>query len=300
MTKKRLLIIGCGDIARRAVRLMRGRYRLYALTRDPSEVNQLRALRITPIVGDLDHPITLQRLAGIADLVLHMAPPPSEGKLDRRTTNLLNALNRGRIVPRRLVYISTSGVYGNCDGQLVSETRPLNPQTARAVRRVDAEQRLRSWGHQRQASVCVLRAPGIYAAERLPLERLKAGVPALCDEDDSYTNHIHAEDLARISLIALFRGRSGRSYNATDDGHWKMGNYFDFVADHFGLPRPARIRRSAAQATLPAALLSFMGESRRLLNTRLRKELRVVLRYPSVKDGLAEIELLGGAKRTES
>jgi len=300
MTKKRLLIIGCGDIARRAVRLMQGRYRIYALTRDPSEASQLRALRITPIVGDLDHPITLQRLAGIADLVLHTAPPPSEGKLDRRTTNLLNALNRGRIVPRRLVYISTSGVYGNCDGQLVSETRPLNPQTARAVRRVDAERQLRSWGRQRLASVCVLRAPGIYAPDRLPLERLKSGVPALCDEDDSYTNHIHAEDLARISLIALSRGGSGRSYNATDNGHWKMGDYFDLVADHFGLPRPPRIRRSAAQATLPAALLSFMGESRRLLNTRLRKELRVVLRYPSVKDGLAEIDLLGRAKRTES
>ena len=134
--------------------------------------------------------------------------------------------------------------------------------------------------------VTVLRVPGIYAAERLPIARLKSGTPALVPDDDAYTNHIHADDLVRIIVAALCRGRSGRAYNASDDSNMKMGDYFDLVADRFGLPHPPRIPWEMAQSVVPEKLLSFMRESRRLSNTRLKKELRVRLRYPSVNEGV--------------
>jgi nucleoside-diphosphate-sugar epimerase len=289
VTKKRLLIIGCGDVALRAARLMQGRYRFYGLIRDQTRADGLRTLNITPIVGDLDRAASLRRLGGLAELVLHTAPPPASGEHDKRTTNLLNALSKGRILPQHLVYISTSGVYGNCAGHLVPETRPVNPQTARAIRRVDAEQQLRQWGRQNRVTVCILRAPGIYAAERLPLDRIEDGTPALQAEVDVYTNHIHADDLARIAVNALSHGKPGRIYNAADDCQMKMGDYFDLIADHFQLPRPPRISLTEARTILPATRLSFMLESRRLTSERLRKELRTGLRYPSVVEALKEI-----------
>lgn len=293
MEKKRLLIIGCGDVALRAVRLLRGRYRLYGLVRESEKAQALRALGITPLVGDLDKPESLGRLAGIAELVLHTAPPPAEDVQDSRTANLLRMLTRGllknrrRMLPQRVAYISTSGVYGNCAGELVPETRPVNPGSQRARLRVDAERRLRHWGKANRVSVALLRAPGIYAADRLPLQRIKTSLPVVQAEEDGYTNHIHADDLARVALVALsHRGGWGRSYNVSDDSKLKMGDYFDLVADHFLLPRPPRISRARAEQEIPASRLSFLAESRRLSNTRLRKELGIKLRYPTVADFL--------------
>jgi nucleoside-diphosphate-sugar epimerase len=128
--------------------------------------------------------------------------------------------------------------------------------------------------------------PGIYAADRLPLARLRGGTPALRPEDDSYVNHVHAEDLARMIVAALHRSQPNRSYNASDDAPQKMGDYFDLVADRFGLARPPRISRAEANNRLPGTLLSFMAESRRLVNRRIKDELRMQLLYPTVEDGL--------------
>ncbi|MBA2690736.1 MAG: SDR family oxidoreductase [Burkholderiales bacterium] len=286
MKRKRLLIVGCGDIALRAVELLGDRYRLYGLTRDTGQSGKLRALGITPIIGDLDDRKSLVRLAGVADWVLHTAPPPPQGRQDTRTAALLNALSKGRMVPQRLTYISTSGVYGDCAGEWVGETRTPRPQSERAVRRRDAEQRLRRWGRRRRVSVSLLRAPGIYAADRLPLERLKKSLPVLCAGEDSYSNHIHADDLARIALLAFSRGGWGRSYNAADNSALAMGDYFDLVADHLGLPRPPRVSRQQAEKLLPATMLSFIAESRRLVNHRVLKEFRISLRYPTVASAL--------------
>jgi nucleoside-diphosphate-sugar epimerase len=129
--------------------------------------------------------------------------------------------------------------------------------------------------------------PGIYAADRLPLERLRRGTPALAAQEDAFVNHVHADDLARIVVAALRHGQPNRSYNAVDDVPQRMGEYFDVVADSFDLPRPRRIARAEAERTLPRELYSFMNESRRLVNARMKRELRVKLRYPSVHDGLA-------------
>jgi nucleoside-diphosphate-sugar epimerase len=293
---RRLLIVGCGDVALRMVGLLRARYRLFALSHSAQRLALLRDHGIVPLPGDLDEPATLSRLAGLPHDILHLAPPPSQGSLDSRTSNLIRALRRSGSIPQRLVYISTSGVYGACSGALVDEPRPLRPQNDRARRRVDAERLLRAWGRQSGVRVVILRVPGIYAADRLPIERIQAGTPALVQLEDAYTNHIHADDLARIVLAALARGRSGRTYNAADGSWLKMGDYFDLVARSFDLPLPPRVSRREAESLVSETLMSFMRESRRLSNRRMRQELRVRLRYPSVAAGLAEaVRLRSGA-----
>lgn len=284
---KRLLIVGCGDVALRAVPALLRRYRIYALSRAPERFAALRAAGLVPVPGDLDRPETLGALAGIAHDVLHFAPPPPRGTRDTRTMHLLAALTRGRSLPQHLVYISTTGVYGDCAGALVDETTRLRPRTDRARRRVDAERQLRDWGRRNGVKVSILRAPGIYAENRLPLERLRAGTPVLAADDDGYTNHIHADDLARMSLHALRFASPGRAYNAADDSRLKMGEWFDLVADRHGLPRPARVSRAEACRRIPDALLSFMSESRRVANARIKQELRFALAYPTVLDGIA-------------
>jgi nucleoside-diphosphate-sugar epimerase len=269
------------------VPLLRRRSRIYALSHSPQRLAPLRAIGVTPIPGDLDRPASLGPLAGLAHEVVHFAPPPDRGARDTRTAHLIAALGKRSSLPQQFVYISTSGVYGDCNGELVAETRPPRPQTERAQRRADAERQLRAWGKRSGVRVSILRVPGIYAANRLPLARLERGTPALNTEDDAFVNHVHADDLARIVVAALHRGSPGRTYNAADDAPIKMGDYFDLVAERFGLARPPRLTRAEADHLIPANQLSFMNESRRLVNRRLKRELRLQLRYPTVYEGLA-------------
>jgi nucleoside-diphosphate-sugar epimerase len=286
-----VLIVGCGDVGVRVARELGSRVRLLALTSSCTRVAELRALGITPLLGDMDKPAAIKRLSGLANRVVHLAPPPGLGRYDPRTQALLAVLRR-RSTVQSLVYGSTSGVYGDCQGELVTESRAVNPETVRAQRRIDAEDRVRHFGRAAGACVTVLRIPGIYAPDRVsgtPRERLLKGTPVLQQADDVFTNHIHADDLARACVAAMWRGRAGRIYNVNDDSQLKMGDYFDLAADLYGLPRPPRLPRALAQEQLPVMQLSFMSESRRMDNTRMKTELRLRLRYPSVIDGLAAV-----------
>lgn len=276
----------------RVARRLPARVRLLALTSSPGRVQEMRAWRLTALQGNLDERATLSRLAGIATRVIHLAPPPGDDpdwRHDPRTLALLGAL-RLRSLPASVVYGSTSGVYGDCAGELVDETRAVSPHTPRAQRRVDAENLLRSFGRSSRTPVHILRIPGIYAADReggTPRARLLKGTPVLCAQDDVFTSHIHADDLAAACIAAMWRGKPQRITNVCDDTRLKMGDYFDLAADLYGLPRPQRLPRTTAQQQLPLMLLSFMSESRQLDNTRLKRELRLALRYPSVREGLA-------------
>lgn len=286
--RPRVLIVGCGDVGLRAAAALPRRVRVLALTSSPARRDQLRARGIVPLSGNLDRPASLRRLAGLATRVLHLAPPPAEGDADPRTAALLRVL-RLRTPPAALAYGSTSGVYGDCGGTWVSETRALRAGTARARRRVDAERHVRFYGRSAGVRSSILRIPGIYAPDReggTPRERLLRGVPVLRAEDDVYTNHIHADDLARACIAALWRGAPQRLYHASDDTQLKMGDYFDLAAELYGLPRPPRISRQQAQQQLAPMQLSFMRESRRLDNRRMKRELRLRLRYPTVRQGL--------------
>lgn len=291
MRRPTLLIVGCGDVGMRVVKLLRGRVRLLALTSSPDRVAALRQAGAVPLIGDLDVPGSLGRLGGLADAVLHLAPPPSHGIADRRTAALLAALARADRV-RRLVYASTTGVYGDAGGAWLDETSPLRAATDRARRRVDAEARVRCFGRALGIAVTILRIPGIYALDREggdPRDRLRRGTPVLRAQDDVHTNHVHADDLARACVAALHRGRPQRIVNVCDDTELAMGAYFDLAADLAGLPRPRRVARSEAASELTAMQLSFMSESRRLRNQRLKRELRLRLRYPTVREGLAAL-----------
>jgi nucleoside-diphosphate-sugar epimerase len=287
--RQRILIVGCGDVGLRVAALLPRRVGKLALTSSSVRVESLRKLGITPLLGNLDQSSSLQRLAGVASRVIHLAPPPSEGWIDPRTRALTAALSR-RSVPSALVYGSTSGVYGDCEGAFVDETRLLAPDTPRARRRVDAESQVRFLGRAGNVRTQILRIPGIYAADReggTPRARLLKGTPVLLPQDDVYTNHIHANDLARTCIAAMWKGRPQRVYNVNDDTQLKMGDYFDLAADLYGLPKPPRVSREGANKQLPLMLLSFMAESRRMLNHRMKKELGVKLRYPTVERGLA-------------
>lgn len=335
LRRPRALIVGCGDVGLRCVaqwRDTRPDLRIVALTSHPGRRDELRAAGATPLVGDLDRRATLGRIAGLARTILHLAPPQSDGRDDRRTRALIAALSvparrpsapavlsvgrlrtlraatrqagvparAARIVPDALraptlVYASTTGVYGDCGGARIDETQPLRPANPRAFRRVSAERQLRAATVRGVLSARIVRIPGIYAANRLPLARLERGTPALDAADDVYTNHIHADDLAAILRRAAVRGKPARAVHASDDSELRMGEYFDRVAQVFGLPPPPRISRAEAEHRLEPALLSFMRESRRLSNARLKAELCVTLRYPTVDEFLQTLAPRGAS-----
>ena len=285
---QKILIIGSGDVARRILPYLAGRYRVFALLRNAARAKDWRAAGVQPLIADLDNRQSLDRIAGLADVVLHLAPPPNQGRVDLRTRHLLAALGKGKSLPRRLIYVSTTGVYGDCAGAVIDETRRINAESPRAGRRIDAEQTLRAWGLRNGVTVSILRAPGIYAADRLPLERLEKGLPALQAADDVFTNHIHAEDLAAACVAAIRHGAANRAYNVVDDSDLKMAEYFDQVADAFGYARAPRLSRTAAAAQLSPMQMSFMRESRRIANRRIKQELKLHLAFPSVSDGIAD------------
>ncbi|MBI3711736.1 MAG: sugar nucleotide-binding protein [Burkholderiales bacterium] len=264
------------------------RFRVFAVTSQPPTSERFHALRhagAIPLVADLDQPASLRRLAGLAQVIVHLAPPQTEGHADKRTRRL------AAILPEkaRLVYISTTGVYGDGGGTSFDETRPVKPANARAQRRVSAETSLRNWARRRSGHLSILRVPGIYAEDRLPLERIKKGSPALLAEDDVFSNHIHADDLAYLIFLACFRGSANRVYHAVDDSELKMADYFDLVADHFELARVPRMSRAELTQCATPLTMSFMSESRRLKNDRIKRELAAKLRFPTVQATLVQM-----------
>jgi nucleoside-diphosphate-sugar epimerase len=286
--KSRILIIGCGDIGLRVAKQLARSHRVFALTSQKARFQELRAVGAIPILGDLDRSDSLWHLSGLAQTVIHLAPPQNTGHRDYRTRNLLRILSQGSNAVGRMIYVSTTGVYGDHAGDRVSELTPLNPQSDRAKRRVDAENCLRLWAPAHGVALTILRVPGIYALDRLPVERIQAGTPALIAAEDAYSNHIHGDDLARLICATVYRGKPQRVINVCDGGETKMGDYFDEVADAFGLERPPRLPAEQLEKIVSPMLWSFMRESRRVSNMRLL-ELKTPLRFPSVTEFLKTI-----------
>lgn len=282
----RLLILGCGDVGLRVSQIMTGRLAVTGTGRSARSADaRPRGLRWAALDLDAHRGAPQERRRNVAALArwcIYLAPPPNEGEGDPRLKRFL-AIFGGT----RLAYVSTSGVYGDCGGARFDETRPVRPESARGKRRVAAERLLRERTRRGGLASSILRAPGIYGTNRLPIERLQKGTPALQAADDVFTNHIHADDLARLCIAALFRARGGRVFHASDDSEMKMGEYFDLVAETFALPRAPRLPVAELRAQVSPALWSFMRESRRLDNSRIKRELRVALRYPTVQSGVS-------------
>lgn len=283
---QKIFIIGCGDIGRRTAALWQARDAvIMALARSDASARHLRQLAITPIAGDLDQAASLQHLPLSSTLLYYFAPPPADDDTDPRMRALVAAMTRATR-PDKIVYISTTGVYGDNHGAWVTEDTPLQPQAARSKRRVDAETVLRALGEAQSVPVVILRVPGIYGAGRLPIEAIKTRRPVLDESESGYTNRIHAEDLARICVVAAERGRPDTIYNVSDGQPSSMTGYFNQLADALGEPRPPVVSRAEAQRVLSPGMLSYLNESRRVDNRRMREELGVELLYPTLDSGL--------------
>ncbi len=280
-----VLIVGCGDIGRRIAARVAPR-RLLALVRSAESAERLRSQGITPFQADLDADPDVLDVPVAGHEVFYLAPPPGEGERDDRVARVCRRW-RGDSLPQRLVYLSTSAVYGDCAGAWIDESAALRPASARGRRRLDAENQWRRWSGETGVPVVVLRVPGIYACDRLPVKRLRAGLPVLSPGDSPYTNRIHADDLAQVCLAAMARGTAGGAYNVADGQPTTMTDYFFKVADCLGLPRPPVVDRQTAEQRLSASMLSFLAESKRLDNRLMLRQLGVRLQYPDLTAGLA-------------
>jgi nucleoside-diphosphate-sugar epimerase len=280
-----MFIVGCGYLGRRVAAAERAcGGRVHALARSADSAQVLRALGIESVCGDLDDPQSLAGLDVAGQGVYYFAPPPAAGVHDSRMGAFLAAV-RPRS-PRRIVYISTTGVYGDCQGEWVDETRAPNPGADRARRRLDAENQLRAFATRTACEVVILRVPGIYGPERLPLERLRKGLPLLREEEAPWSNRVHVDDLVAACLAAMDRGRAGAVYNVSDGHPSTMTDYFRRVAEALGLPRPPEVSRAEAGDRIDAGMLGYLAESKRIDNRRMREELGVVPRYPTLAEGL--------------
>lgn len=280
-----VVIVGCGYVGRRLARaLLAEACPVTAVVRSTESAAVLQSVGITPLQLDLDASDEMPALPAAGAELYYFAPPPAEGNTDPRLRRLLAALTSG--LPERIVYISTSGVYGDCAGAWVDETHPLHPTTPRARRRADAEAALHDWSIATGVPVVILRVPGIYGPGKLPLERLRKGLPLLNEADSPYTNRIHVDDLIAACRAAMQRGQAGAAYNVSDGQPSNMIDYFNRIADATGLPRPPLVSRDEIDRLSPG-MRAFMEESKRLDNRRMREELGVELRYPTLEAGLA-------------
>lgn len=281
-----MFIIGCGYIGQRLVERARARMDpVRGVVRSEASARRLATLGIDALRLDLGSEALPAGSTGDRQ-VYYLAPPPPEGVSDTRMQHFLDGLT-GSGQPHRILYISTTGVYGDCHGEWVDETRPANPGVDRARRRWDAEQQLRAWRKRTGGELVILRVAGIYGPGKLPLARLEKGVPMVAENDAPWTNRIHADDLVSTCLLAMEKGRDGAVFNVSDGMPGNMTDYFNRVADRAGLPRPPSISLEQARETLSPGLLSYLAESRRLDNRRMLDELGVVLRYPTLEEGLS-------------
>ena len=290
--QKTVLIVGCGGIGRRvAARLPASRFNVTGIVRSGESVEALAKAGVRAVCIDLDRPDPgmehyLEQDCRDSD-IFYFAPPPPAGEKDLRMQAFLGVLS-GKTGVRRIVYISTSAVYGDCHGAWITESQPLNPTTPRGQRRQDAEQQLRDWCRTHAVQWVILRVPGIYGPGKLPLARLRKGTPVLREADAPYTNRIHADDLAAICVAAMHSSIANTVYNVSDGHPGNMTDYFFRVADAAGLPRPPEVSREEAQTTLSVGMLSFLQDSRRMDNGKLLHELGIQLQYPNLDAGLAD------------
>lgn len=283
-----LLIAGYGDIGGRIAKLALQEGRVVsALVRSIDKAAALTAQGIIPLLGDLDDPATpVNNLHPAGTTIVYTVPPPGGGEYDTRLRVFLGSIEPGD-EPATIVYISTTGVYGDQQGAIVNEETPTQATTSRARRRLDAEKLLTAWGRDRGVKIIILRVAGIYGAHRLPLNRIRDGVPVLRSEESPFSNRIHADDLARLCLAAAVKGDDGEIINICDGETSTMTDYFNAIADAFALPRPPQVTKEEAPERMPPLLLSYFSESRRIDNLRMRERLGLTPLYPDLASGLA-------------
>lgn len=279
-------IIGCGDIGRRVGKMfLEQGCQVLALVRSEEKAGELRAKGFATLIGDLDCRQDAPAIPLQGTRLFYFMPPQGGGKSDYRMLNFCRSLSPGN-APSKVVYISTSGVYGDCGGALVTEETPLNPQTARAQRRASAESQLQEQAQRLGFELVILRVTGIYGPGRLPVARVMQGHPVLKPEEAPFTNRIHSLDLVQICLAAMERGEDGDIFNVCDGQQSSMTEYFTAIAEMHDLPRPKQISMAEAEQEMNPLMLSYLKESRRMSNRKLKEKLAIELRYPTLEAGL--------------
>lgn len=288
---KRSVIFGCGDVGRRIAK------HLIASSVEPAELsgyvnsNSSRELAskvdVQCDIIDLDQPGLDLSACGRAELYYTVAPQ-KKGLTDLRSQRVIDHFNSNDTQPSKVVLISTTGVYGDCDGEWVSEKSPTHPQTERGQRRLDSERQWLAWGRLQSVDVVVLRVPGIYAFSRLPRERLKRKTPVVSSNECGFTNRIHADDLARVCVAAMRRARAGEIYNATDGVPGKISEYLQAAARVLNFDPLPEISLGQAQSELSPGMLSYLNESRKISNQKMLDDLGVELLYSNFRDGLVK------------
>lgn len=276
------LIVGCGDVGCRLALLLKERgIGVTGVVRSAASAAALQRLGIAAWLADLDADAIADLPA--ADWLFHFAPPPDSGAADPRIAQVFDALKQ---VPSRIVYLSTSAVYGDCEGRWIDEDEPLKPKTARGDRRLAAERCALAYAGQHGVAAMILRVPGIYGPGRLPRQRLASGAPLVQRDQSPYTNRIHADDLASAALRVAETGEAGVAYNVSDGQPTTMSDYFIRCAALLGLPVPPEVPLAVAMQTISPILKSYLEESKRLSNRRLVERLGWRPRYADLDAGL--------------
>ncbi|HEY3857987.1 MAG TPA: SDR family oxidoreductase [Gammaproteobacteria bacterium] len=284
-TQRGVLIIGCGDTGRRVAALYREQGRqVSGVVRSDASVRALEAVGIRPIRTDLDAG-DLPSLPSGGARVFYFAPPVDVGKDDVRIERLLEHLELTGL-PARFLYLSTTGVYGDCEGRWIDEEEPLKPSTYRAQRRISAEDAVRRWCGEQGIDWMVLRVPAIYGPGRLLTERLKSGMPTVRSEECSFTNRIHIDDLVAVCHSVMEDAKGGAVYNVSDGHPSTITDYLFLLAELTGMPKPPLISMQEAERMLSPSIMSFMKESKRIKNEKLLRETGLTLRYPDLQSGL--------------
>jgi nucleoside-diphosphate-sugar epimerase len=283
-----LYIVGCGDIGTRVARMAVDRkIKVFSLSRGNKFPQRKEASGVEFKVCDLDSPETLSGLNLNGAALLYSAPPPGGGVTDTRVRNFLAALKVG-CEPARMVYISTTSVYGDCGDKVVTEELPVNPANHTARRRSDAEDRFRAWSIERGIPVVILRVSGIYGPGRIPMQRIQSKEPLLDEKEVGYTNRIHADDLAQVCIAALEKGEDGDIFNVCDGEESKMTDYFNAITDLLKLPRLPQISLAEARRVMSPLMFSYMTESRKISNRKMLEKLGIKLKYPTMMEGLKD------------
>jgi len=283
-------IIGCGDIGGRvAQRLITEKIAPTGIVATKASIIHLESSGIQAEQMDLDDPASALPQIIPNSLIYYFVPTPAEGTQDSRCQRFLTLLSRQVNLPKRIIAISTTGVYGDCGGEKIDEEQEPDPAVDRALRRFDMENQLRDWCKQHGVELVILRVGGIYGPGRLPLKRIQKGSPVLQEDLAPKTNRIHEEDLADICIAAAKVETVFRIYNVSDGTNSNMTEYFYTLADHFKLPRPPAVDWQEAERVMSKGMLSYLKESRRIDNSRMLSELDIKLRYPNLEKGLSEI-----------
>jgi nucleoside-diphosphate-sugar epimerase len=278
------IIAGCGYIGQRLAQSLNEKQNtVFGLAKSNETLTNIKSLGTQPVKIDLDSEYTLNQSVFHHYCLYYFAPPPATGETDNRINAFLNKLPS---TPEKIVLISTTGVYGDNQGNWVSEESQTNPTVPRAMRRCNAEKVLTSWCQSNNVDYIILRVSGIYSSDRLPIERIQQKKPVICEQESPFSNRIHAEDLVNICRIAMQSNIKNEIFNCSDGNPTTMFDYFNQVAEKHNLPKPPVINLQEGQAQLSAGMMSYMNESRKVNSNKLRDVLGYEIKFKTLKEGL--------------